>query len=256
MTRRFLRLYFLWVNYFRRFSDSLVAVFYPQECELCAASVEDTASGAICENCWAKTAVFTGSEPLCAKCGRVFSGGNKSFAGEIRCHHCDEQFFDSARATGVYEGALRRAVIKLKIQPVLSEKIKDLFAQSFKQSPINSATKIIPVPLHPKRLRERGFNQAAVLAEILAVRTGLPVLENSLERNLYTAKHRAGMDERARRESVEKSFVVKNSRLIKNEKILLVDDVFTTGATVSTCARVLKENGASEVFVLTLARAV
>ena len=244
------------MNYFRQLSDSLVTIFYPQECELCRASVEDTASGAVCENCWSKTGVFTGSEPLCAKCGRVFSGGSKLFAGEILCHRCDEQFFDSARAIGVYEGVLRQAVIKLKTEPFLSEKIKGLFLAAFDQAPINSATKIIPIPLHRKRLRERGFNQSAVLAEVLAARTDLTVLENTLERNLYTAKHRAGMDERGRRESVEKSFIVKNSRLIKNEKILLVDDVFTTGATASACARVLKENGASEVFVLTLARAV
>jgi competence protein ComFC len=64
------------------------------------------------------------------------------------------------------------------------------------------------------------------------------------------------MDEKARRESVEKSFAVKNKRLIESEKLLLVDDVFTTGATVSTCAQILKENGAGEVFVLTIARAV
>jgi predicted amidophosphoribosyltransferase len=67
--------------------------------------------------------------------------------------------------------------------------------------------------------------------------------------------HRAGMDERGRRESVEKSFEVKNARLIKGEKILLVDDVFTSGATASACAKILKEKGASEVFVLTIARA-
>ena len=240
------------------FRDASLSLFYPQGCSICGESVETSEEGAVCDECWNKTRLFDGSETICYRCGALLETGrtNREIAERIFCRRCDESFFDAARATGVYEGALRAAVLSLKREPFVSEKLKDLFFAAFERPPLNEATKIVPVPLHPKRERERGFNQAAVLAKILGGKSGLPVLENCLVRVAHTNRHRAGMDEKARRESVEKSFAVKNKRLIESEKLLLVDDVFTTGATVSTCAQILKENGAGEVFVLTIARAV
>jgi ComF family protein len=114
----------------------------------------------------------------------------------------------------------------------------------------------MPVPLHEERLRERGFNQAGEIANALSKLSGLKVDEWSLARMIHTERHRAGMDERARRESVENAFDIRRPRLVENENILLVDDVFTTGATVSSCARALKNAGAGEVFALTIARPV
>ena len=112
----------------------------------------------------------------------------------------------------------------------------------------------MPVPLHPERERERGFNQAAVLARALAQSTQLRCDEWSLARAVHTYRHRTGMDARSRRESVTGAFEVRRPRLIENESVLLVDDVFTTGATASACAEALKNAGAKEVFVLTVAR--
>jgi ComF family protein len=128
-----------------------------------------------------------------------------------------------------------------------------MFAAS-RRHPLGAATLIVPVPLHPERERERGFNQAAVLARSLAKSTGLPFDEHSLVRSVHTERHRTGMDARARRESVADAFVVKRPRLIAGERILLIDDVFTTGATVSACAQKLQAAGAMDVFVLTIAR--
>jgi len=113
---------------------------------------------------------------------------------------------------------------------------------------------IVPVPLHPERERERGFNQAAVLGRSLAQSTGLRCDEHSLVRAIHTERHRTGMDARARRESVAEAFTVARPRLIQGQSILLLDDVFTTGATVSACAAKLKASGARDVFVLTVAR--
>lgn len=242
------------VGYLNVFRDAALTIFYPRVCELCGSSVESFADGAACRACWKQTRVFSGEETLCHKCGRLLEHagqrGNIAF-----CHRCDEDFFDAARAVGVYEAALRVSVLELKEKPFVPLKLTDLLFQTFQNSIVNQATKIVPVPLHAKRLRERGFNQAAVLARVLARKTGLRVLENCLVREIYTEMHRGAMDERARRESVEKAFKVKQPRLIQNEKILLVDDVFTSGATVSVCAEALKEKGASKVFVLTAARA-
>jgi len=123
-----------------------------------------------------------------------------------------------------------------------------------KRKPLSSTTCIVAVPLHPEREKQRGFNQAAILAEALSRPAQLPFIDRALLRVQHTGRHRAGMDAQSRRESVENAFVVAHPRLIDGEHILLVDDVFTTGATVSACARVLLEAGAAQVLVLTIAR--
>jgi len=105
------------------------------------------------------------------------------------------------------------------------------------------------------RLRSRGFNQALILAQALSKGLGLPLDEVSLIRVSSTEKYRAGLDAKGRRETVAGAFEVRYPRLVSNENILLVDDVFTTGATVSACAGVLIAAGARNVFVLTIARA-
>ena len=94
-----------------------------------------------------------------------------------------------------------------------------------------------------------------MLGRVLAERSGLPVDEWSLVRVAGSARHRAGMDARGRRETVEEAFAVARPRLVRGERVLLIDDVFTTGATVSACAAALMAAGAREVFVLTVARA-
>jgi ComF family protein len=123
-----------------------------------------------------------------------------------------------------------------------------------KQYPLSSATRIVAVPLHPEREKSRGFNQAAVIARELSLASSLPLDEVSLLRTSHTSRHRAGMDAKGRRETVADAFRVAYPALIAGERMLLVDDVFTTGATVSACAKSLLEAGAAEVFVLTIAR--
>jgi competence protein ComFC len=123
------------------------------------------------------------------------------------------------------------------------------------RAPLDAAALAVPVPLHPRRERERGFNQAALLARALCARTGLPCDEWSLARTAHTEQHRAGMDRQARRETVRGAFRVARPRLVEGQRVLLVDDVFTTGATASACASALLASGAREVFVLTVARA-
>jgi ComF family protein len=224
---------------------------------LCDNSVEKLTDGATCQDCWRKTRIFTGAETLCQKCGRLLE--HSAITGKteiINCHRCNNDFFDIARAVGVYEGALRVAALELKEKPFIALRLKNLLTKVLHKSPFDQTTRIIPVPLHPNRFRERGFNQAAVLGGILSRESKLQMSENCLVREVYTKLHRGGMDEKARRETVEKSFVVRQPRLVEKEKILLVDDVFTSGATASACAKALKESGANEVFVLTIARAV
>jgi ComF family protein len=237
--------------------DATLALVYPLKCASCgAASVEARRDAPACAACWQATTLFTGAETCCWKCGAEARGEvppEKRI--EVRCRRCDELAFTAARSLGKYEGALRAVVLTLKHEPHVSARVAQLLFAAQRRPPLDAATRIVPVPLHAEREGERGFNQATLLARALASRANLPLDEWSVERTGHTARHRAGMDRRARRETVEGAFQVRRPRLIAGERILLVDDVFTTGATVSACAQALKEAGALEVFVLTVAQA-
>jgi ComF family protein len=238
--------------------DATLALVYPMRCAACgAASVEGRRDAPACASCWQGTTIFTGEETCCWKCGAEARGGDvpPEKRIEVRCRRCDEWAFTAARSVGKYEGALRAAVLALKQEPQVPARLAQLLCAAHLRPPLVEATRIVPVPLHAERERERGFNQATLLARALATRTKLPLDEWSVVRHGHTSRHRAGMDRRARRETVERAFQVARPRLIAGERVLLVDDVFTTGATVSACAQALKEAGASEVFVLTVARA-
>ncbi|HKO63131.1 MAG TPA: phosphoribosyltransferase family protein, partial [Pyrinomonadaceae bacterium] len=142
----------------------------------------------------------------------------------------------------------------LKREPHACPKLIELLSLSQRQHPLISSTRVIPVPLHQQRQNTRGFNQATVLARALSRANSIRLDQTSLIRTSHTEEHRAGMDVLDRQKTVENAFKVSCPALIKDERILLIDDVFTTGATVSSCARVLLDAGAAEVFVLTLAR--
>jgi ComF family protein len=235
--------------------DAALALVYPQACALCGASVEARADGVACAACWRETRIFDGQDTLCWKCGapsHAILPVEKHM--DVRCRRCDEEFFDAARACGLYEGALRASVLSLKRETYVASRLAHLLYTTQQREPLKTATRIIPVPLHPERQRERGFNQAATLGHALARLSRLPLDEWSLVRTLHTERHRTGMDAQARRESVRQAFQVERPRLIEGERILLIDDVLTTGATVSACAAALKAAGAEAVFVLTIAR--
>lgn len=235
--------------------DSLLALVYPQGCTLCGGSVESRSLGPACASCWEQTRVFSGAETICWKCGQVSPGIVAPEQREqVRCHRCDDKDFTAARACGPYGGALRASVLSLKHQPHASARLLELLVRAQTRYPLSRATIVVPVPLHPERELARGFNQAALLGRELSLATSLPFDDASLVRAHHTSRHRAGLDAKGRRETVENAFVVRYPALIAGERALLVDDVFTTGATVSACARVLLEAGATEIYVLTIAR--
>ena len=232
--------------------DSMLTLAYPQVCQVCENSVENLADGVACHLCWKKTNVFSGAETLCVKCGAFLQAKPTGF--QTFCHRCDEHFYDSAAAVGIYEHALAASVLHLKREPFVAKRLRQLFVSRFQNSDFQDAALVVPVPLSKKRFLERGFNQAAVLSKILAAQSDIKLDEQSLVRQIHTPMHRVGMDGKARAMSVENAFEVKRPKFIEGAKILLVDDVFTSGATVSNCAKVLKKNGAKTVYVFTLAK--
>ena len=240
----------------RLFYDALLTVAYPQSCTICGRSVEERRFGVACEACWNATRIFSGTETICWKCGLLSEAeASSALRDEVRCRRCETQSFTAARAIGPYEGALRTSVLELKRQPHLSQHLETLLLAVARREPLNLCGRIIPVPLHARRVRSRGFNQASILARALSRGLRLPLDEVSLVRVSSTEKYRAGLDAKGRQDTVAGAFEVRCPRLIANEDILLVDDVFTTGATVSACAEVLLAAGAKTVFVLTISRA-
>lgn len=245
-------------NTLDRLFDAALALVYPQACAACGVrGVDRRADLPACAACWGSTRLFGGDETLCWKCGAPAGGEVLEEARPtVRCRRCEQEGFTAARACGLYEGALRAAVLNLKRQPFVPARLKLLLREAARRAPLDDASLVVPVPLHPARERERGFNQASLLASAVAAGTGLRLDTLSLARVAHSGRHRAGMDARARRESVEGSFAVVRPRLVRGESVLLIDDVFTTGATASACARALLEADARAVFVLTAARAV
>ena len=235
--------------------DSLLNLVYPLPCAICGNSVEDRTNAPACDNCWKASRVFSEDDALCWKCGTPARQTSRVVKRElVQCNKCVELEFTAARACGMYEGALRASVLLLKRQPHVSQKLLSLLVSTAQRRPLTSATMILPVPLHPERERRRGFNQAAEVARAISPQLRLPVEEGCLLRSAGSEKYRAGLDAKGRLDTVVGAFDVHTPRRVEGEVILLVDDVFTTGATASSCASVRCEAGAKSVLVLTIAR--
>jgi ComF family protein len=189
--------------------------------------------------------------PFCPRCQQPFFTGTDSHL----CPAClqDKPFFDLARAPLIYQGKMAEAIQRFKYHGDITLAADlGLFWNRVDFTDIPFDT-IIPVPLHPKRLRKRGFNQAVILGKALAKKTGRKISVRALGRIRNTAPQ-VQLDQEERQLNMRGAFVVKKRSVVQDKRLLLVDDVFTTGATVNECAKVLKNAGARAVFVLTLAR--
>ena len=235
-------------------TNSLLSVAFPQHCHICNFTVDDRADGVACSACWSATRIFNGDIPVCRKCGNALPSG--PLAAEIHCHECEGHVYDSAAAGGVYERAIAAIVLELKRTPHLPDRAAELLLSAYRRLGNGRADVLIPVPLTPKRKAERGFNQAEVIGLFLSRKTGIPLDAFSLARSKHTPMHRAAMDRKARDLTVKSAFRVARPKLIEGKSVLLVDDIFTTGATASYCAKELKKQGATGVSVITLARAL
>ncbi|MCC6328485.1 MAG: ComF family protein [Acidobacteria bacterium] len=235
-------------------ADPLLALFYPQHCGSCGRLVESAADGAACRACWNATRIFDPSDPLCPKCGTPLSSDAKRAISS--CGQCDEFYFDAAFSSGLYHKALAATILALKKVPSVSKTVDRLLIDAFGRISPTSEFSVVPVPLSKQRLHERGFNQATLLARRIAGHSGAPIDEFSLIRKRDTPFHRAAMDKKARAASVRNVFAVVRPNLIRGRKIILVDDLMTSGSTASNCAKVLKQSGAGQVIVMTLARAL
>ena len=240
-----------------RWFDPLLDLVFPAVCPVCAARSDDAAHRPFCGPCWA--ALPLGLPPGCPACGAPFPG----LAGALPCDACRRAPppYAFARAVAQYRDGMREAIHALKYgnRPVLAAPLGRLLAEAAPgvlPVPLADwAEGLIPVPLHAGRLAERGFNQAELLAAPCAARWRLPVLGRVLVRTRPT-RPQTDLDAEARRANVRNAFAVPRPAAVAGRRLLLVDDVLTTGATVAAAVRALRAAGAAAVGVVTLARVV
>lgn len=233
--------------------DAVLNVAFPQACNICRNKVDKTAFGVACAECWSQTR-FTSTEHIrCSTCG--IPSTHTGFVSSD-CLDCRDHQYDLARSLGIYEKAMVASILHLKRVPVIPRILIDKLDDSLKGGGFTGIDVIIPVPLSKKRRFERGFNQAETIAAQVSSILDVPADSASLIRKKHTPMHRAAMDKKAREMTVTNAFEVVRPKLIEGRSILLVDDIFTSGATVSFCAKALKKKGAASVKVFTLARAV
>jgi competence protein ComFC len=231
---------------------ALTSLFYPATCVVCAGAVERREY--LCESCRGRAPRIT--PPFCAKCSEPFSG---AITQPFSCANCRHRtlHFDSAIAAYRSRGLVRKLVHDFKYghQRHLRHPLADWLGETMRDPRLHGRRfdMIVPVPLHPARERERGFNQAALLAELLARRIAVP-LRMALERIRYTRTQTA-YDRAERMENLHDAFRLRKNMNVRQLHVLLIDDVLTTGSTLSECARVLKEAGAISVHAATAARA-
>lgn len=243
------------MNLFSRLLD----LIYPPRCGVCLAFLGNTRVSHegeeldLCQNCF--NAFTEAASPLCPLCGRPFGSGS----GEDHvCESCllKRPHFDIARAPYLYEGPLMTAIHELKysgkthlagaLGPLLAS-----FAGRWIEKP--EGLLVMPVPLHPRRLRQRGFNQSLLLARHVAFRLGADLDYLSLRRTRFT-QPQTNLSSEERSRNVQRAFGVVEPNRLQGRSVLLVDDVATTGSTLSECARALKKAGVKEVYCLVLAR--
>ena len=231
---------------------AIASLLYPPVCTICSAMV---APGEyLCQECDAKATRI--APPFCAKCSEPFEG---AITGTFTCANCAHRtiHFDAAVAAYRGRGIVRRIIHDFKYGRQIH--LRHLVGRWLRAALVDPRLRgrgfdvIVPVPLHPTRKRERGFNQASLLAELLSAQISIQS-RPLLERIRYTTTQTA-LDRAERIENLHNAFRLRKNMNVRDLRVLLIDDVLTTGSTLSECARVLKDAGVISVHAATAARA-
>lgn len=256
--------------------DGLLSIVYPQACRLCGMMVEARKDGVVCAECWSDSSVTRlFDEEICFKCGLPLEGSMAKVRNALpaksreivnsaalthdqsSCCKCASLPFSAARACGAYSGALEASVLFLKSHPHICRRLREIILRTFDEhKKVLSSDMAVPVPLHPQRQRQRGFNQAKLIARAISRASELALNDRTIVRAKNTEAHRAGMDAIDRAKSVERAFKIIAPERVAGSRVLLVDDVYTTGSTLNAITEAMIEAGALRVNVFTIARAL
>lgn len=233
--------------------DALLSFFYPEACQICGVARARPDEGYVCAACAAKVEFI--KPPFCERCGRPVAG---EVTGPFECAQCREKPgpFEYARAAVASSGLALEAIHRYKYQRALWFEPFLAGLLVTRAGPALAAGQwnwIVPVPLHPRKEREREFNQAERLGNVLSRATGIPVNAGLVQRVKYT-QTQTRLTRSARAENLQGAFKGREGARLQGERLVLVDDVLTTGATAGECAKVLRRMGAGAVCVWTLAR--
>jgi ComF family protein len=276
---------------FAKTSLRLTDVIFPPLCPLCRLTEggreksktnyrpdpDNTKQNLIAENglCFScRKSITDLTAPMCYVCGEPFNNMNSQGRSSSHCGEClkNKPQYSLARSGFAYDGKLQHAIHHFKYngQTILAPMLASLAAPTLNNlvetTSDNTAAgrglarfdTIVPVPLHKNRLRKRGFNQSLLLVRELlrqSLRLGRPRLDHLNLQRIKDTRSQIELTGKQRAENVKNAFTIKNATTFKGKKVLLVDDVYTTGATIRECSKVLANSGA-EVFALTLARVV
>jgi competence protein ComFC len=238
---------------------AIASLVFPAPCRICARMLDTGDRLPFCQGCVAAL-TQTLPRPVCAKCGRpVVSAAVEETVSAMLCHLCRREVydFDLARSFGAYTPSMARAILLLKYGEMtpLGGWFARLLAQVVEEERVAlEADAVVPVPLHAVRLRERGYNQADLIARPLARMLGLPFRSYLLVRT-RPRPDKLRLTRRERWETVRGAYAAREGAQVDKLRVLLVDDVFTTGATLDACSKALRKAGAAQVLGLTVARA-
>lgn len=238
--------------------DAGLNFFYPPVCQLCGSQRASTVEGWVCSPCWSREGgVRFINPPFCDRCGLPYDG---DITTTFECANCREMelHFRHARSAVVAAGVVLEVIHRYKYQralwfePFLAELLERRAVPELRPQEWDM---IIPVPLHPLKKREREFNQAERLGRCLARSTGIPLNVGILKR-VEPTRTQTLLTRQERAANVRHAFAIQPHVNVTGKRVVIFDDVLTTGATTSACARVLRDAGAADICVWTVARGI
>lgn len=239
-------------------AGAALSLVFPDACQICGENRAGPEHGYVCSNCWSQPgAIRFIRRPFCERCGLPYEGNLTTSFVCSNCHGV-KLYFTRARSATVAAGLVRDVIHRFKYQRHLwfETFLVDLLLREMRPClKEDHCDLLVPVPLHAQREREREFNQSERIASAVSRLTGIPCARRMLRRTRQTETQTAlSRDERAA--NVRKAFAMSGRFPLNGERVILIDDVFTTGATTNACAKVLRTAGAAEVRVWTVARGV
>ena len=241
---------------FRLWTRRALDIIYPRNCRICSDPLADIEPGVVCRACVASAKII--EPPFCQQCALPFAG---TITGEtFVCGYCQDLRFHFSRTVCACraEGVVRDCILRFKynremyLGPHLVEWLVGAAQRWIDWRDIDG---IVPVPLHPRKQRHREFNQAEYLATALARTVKVPALRGNLRRVKDTSTQ-TRLDAEARARNMHDAFTVRDADAFSGKRLVILDDVFTTGATMNSCAKMLRKSGAKDVVALAVARGI